>query len=522
MPIPIADPNKILNLMNDLVEIKSPTGSYGEDDILDFIESYVKRKSEGGIDVLSYGYEIEKNESFTEEKRSIALVKKGKSKKALLFVANVDTVGTSDYSYLEPVSTNPDKLLKSLSVEVKESAKAGQMDDRAPLSEIATKHAKTKDWIWGRGTLDMKGSLAALIETILAWENEDASLVLLICPDRHGDSEGIKNALPKLGQEIRKRKMSIVGMVGTDAWEPSAENSVRDVHMSLLGKALVCIYYRGPTGTISSNNGFPSALAIGSDIVNELDCAEYLIEEKDGAKTPKSLFLSARDLKDSYNTQVPGEFWGFMHIPTFKKPKEVLEVIKEKVAAVIEKKVLERSKKFGFDVVDVPMLDTLDLVEKPYIVPKGQNLRELCRDKFLASALYKKIKSPWCIVSMIPPYYPGYSWKTSKKSDFEKALDKALKKSAKKFEIEYEKQPFYKDVSELSLIPASRDYWIEFTPQQPLKLTSSKGVGVQDIPYVNIGPLGYGAASHEERVLKADILERVPFTLSALIKEFLS
>ena len=39
---------------------------------------------------------------------------------------------------------------------------------------------------------------------------------------------------------------------------------------------------------------------------------------------------------------------------------------------------------------------------------------------------------------------------------------------------------------------------------------------------MNIGPLGYGAATHEERVLKADILERVPFTLSALIKEFLS
>ena len=142
--------------------------------------------------------------------------------------------------------------------------------------------------------------------------------------------------------------------------------------------------------------------------------------------------------------------------------------------------------------------------------------------KFLASALYKKMKSPWCIVSIIPPYYPGYSWKSSKKSDFEKALDKALKKSAKKFEIEHEKQAFYKEVSEFSLIPASRDYWIEFTPQQPLKLTSSKGIRVQDIPYVNIGPLGYGAATHEERVLKSDVLERVPFTLSALIKEFLA
>ena len=160
MPIPIADPNKILNLMNDLVEIKSSTGSYGEDDILDFIESYVKRKAEGGIDVLSYGYEVEKTENFPEEKRSIALIKKGKSKNALLFVANVDTVGTSDYSYLEPVSTNPDKHLKSLNAEVKES-KVVQMDDRHPLSKLETKHDKTKDWKWGKRTLDMTGGIGA-------------------------------------------------------------------------------------------------------------------------------------------------------------------------------------------------------------------------------------------------------------------------------------------------------------------------------------------------------------------------
>jgi len=522
MPIPVADPNKILNLINDLVEIQSPTGSYGEDDVLDFIESYVNRKSNGSIDVLSYEYPVEKIDNFPENKRSIALVKKGKNKNALLFVGNVDTVGTSDYSYLEPVSTNPEKLIKSLNIEIKESKKAGQMDNRDPLSKLATKHAKTKDWIWGRGTSDMKGSLAVLVETLLAWEDEDVSLILLISPDKHGDSEGIKSALPKLGQEIRKRKMSIVGMVGVEPWEPSDENQKREVHMSMLGKALVCVYYRGPTGTVSSNEGFPSALAIGSDIVSELDSADYLIEEKGGEKTPNSLFLSARDLKDSYNTQVPGEFWGFLHVPTFKKPKEVLEVIKEKVSESIQKTIANRSKKFGFKKTDVLMLDPLDLVEKPYIVPPGQNLRKLCREKFLASALYKRVKSPWCIVSMIPPFYPSYSWTTSKKSNFEKSLDRALKKADKKFEVEFEKKPFYENVSDLCLIPANREYWIEFTPQQPLKLSSSKGLGASKVPYVNIGPLSYGSATHEERVLRSDILERVPFTLSAFIKELSS
>ena len=519
MPIPIADPNKILNLINDLIEIKSSTGSYGEDDVLDFVEAYVKRKSNGSIDVLSYSYEIEKIDNFPESKRSIALVKKGKNKKALLFVANVDTVGTSDYSYLEPVSTSPEKLIKSLNIEIKESKKDGQMDNRPPLSKLATKHAKTKDWIWGRGAADMKGSLAVLVETLLAWEEEDVSLVLLISPDRHGDSEGVKNALPKLGQEIRKRKMSIIGMVGVEPWEPSDEGNKRQVHMSLLGKALVCVYYRGPTGSVSSNNGFPSALAIGSDIIHEIDSAEYLIEEKDGEKTPKSLFLSARDLKDSYNTQVPGEFWGFLHVPTFKKPNEILSIVREKVSESIKKTISSRSKKFGFKPTEVLMLDPTELVEKPYIVPQGQNLRKLCREKFLASALYKRVKPPWCIVSMIPPFYPSYSWKGSKKSDFEKSLDKALRKADKKFETEFEKKPFYKDVSDLSLIPASRDHWIEFMPQQPLKLSTSKGIGIADIPYANVGPLSHGVSTHEERVLKEDILERVPFTISNFIKE---
>ncbi len=520
MSIPVADPNKILNLINDLIEIKSPTGSYGEDDVLDFIEAYINRKSKGSIDVLSYTYQVEKVNNFFESKRSIALVKKGKNKNALLFVANVDTVGTSDYSYLEPVATSPEKLIKSLNIEVKESKKVGQMDNRDPLSKLATKHAKTKDWIWGRGASDMKGSLAVLIETFLAWEDEeDSSMILLISPDRHGDSEGIKSALPKLGQEIRKRKMSITGMVGVESWEPSSEGNKREVHMSLLGKALVCVYYRGPTGSVSSNKGFPSALAVGANIVSELDSAEYLVEEKDGEKTPNSSFLSARDLKDAYNTQIPGEFWGFMHVPTFKKPKELLEVIKEKVSESIEKTIADRAKRFGFKPSEVLMLDTLELVEKPYIVPFGQNLRKLCREKFLASALYKKIKSPWCIVGMIPPFYPSYSWKTSKKSNFEKALDKSLKKADKKFDVEFEKKPFYKDVSDLSLIPNNRDHWIEFMPQQPLKLATSKGLGNANIPYVNIGPLSHGAATHEERVLRTDILERIPFTLSSFIKE---
>ncbi|MBC8514555.1 M20/M25/M40 family metallo-hydrolase [bacterium] len=525
MRLPTPDPNRIRNLLLDLVSLRSETGSYGEEDILRFIESYIRRRSNGGVSVVKLTYIVgDGPDDPGEEKFALAAVKRGKNKEGLLMVGHIDTTGMEDYGFLEPVATHPPKLLSSLRGELAAGDSDKVMDNRTLLSDCAVEDLKGEDFVWGRGTLDMKGGVAAMVETLLAMEDEDVSLALLLTPDEEGDSSGMRNAIPLMGQLLRREKIRLVGVVGTDFWEPAkdAPKEEREIHMGVMGKVLVGIYYRGPTRHAAEveSDPLPSGLLIGSAIVQRLEGCKALREDVDGEPLPPPLMLRGTDLRDKYDTTVPGEFWGYLHVPTMKrKPAEVLEIVTEEVDEALKELFKARVPK-GKKLNSPIFLDPTELVEKAYNFTEGDDLREFCREKFLDSALYQKIRTPWIVVGLIPPMYPSFDWESGKGYvRFKDAVDVALKQSGKDLGVCWKKKPFYPYVTDLSLVHEARDAWIQFITAQPLKIKRPKGIGNKvRLPLINLGPSGYGAHSPEERVLIDDVTRVVPHTLVCLLE----
>lgn len=523
MACPIPDPNRIQNLLADLVTLKSVTGSYGEDDILEFIEGYIKRRSKGGIELHRLAYEREiRPRAVPEEKWALAAIKRGRGKDGILLVGHIDTIDTSDYGFLEPVATQPKKLLSSLRSEMAGRRPVDLIDNRLPLSPLGAEHAEKDDHYWGRGSLDMKSGVAILVETLLAWEEEDPTLVLLLTPDEESDSAGIKHALPQLGLMMRRAKINLLGAVGADFYEPEPGSSpqARQVHTGFMGKVLVGVYYRAATGHVSDGGvASPSTLRLGARIVERLEGCEALREECQGEPLPPPTMLRATDLRERYDTRLPGEFWGYLHVPTCeRRPHDVLALVRAEVQATVEEFNAETNAQTGLETPEVLFLDVPSLVEKPYNFVEGDDLREVCRQKFLASAIYQRVRPPWAIVALMPPLYPSYFWREEKFQAFSAALERGLAKAGRKNGVKWGRQPFYPNVHDLSLLVANRDAWLQFIPEQPLKITRPKGLGVSALPMVNIGPSGHGAHSAEERVLLSDALETVPTALSCFLE----
>jgi arginine utilization protein RocB len=76
----------------------------------------------------------------------------GRRRRAVLLMGHIDTVGTGDYLDLEPLALRP----RALTQEVAKGALG------AAMAELA----RSGDWLFGRGVLDMKSGVAAIASEV--------------------------------------------------------------------------------------------------------------------------------------------------------------------------------------------------------------------------------------------------------------------------------------------------------------------------------------------------------------------
>lgn len=540
---------RIKALAIELTKTQSVVGSEGEAVIAGQIYQYLSQ--------LDYFQRNPKNLQLLPiegdllgRKNVFALVQgeKGSRSKTVVCLGHIDTVGISDYAELKDYATDPAAL--------KEKLPAIKFSEET-LTEITS-----DEWIVGRGILDMKTGVAALMVMLEEYAGKtgelEGNLVFIGVPDEEGNSAGMLSAVQHLARLTQEKGWDYVAAIDTDYTTlryPGDDN--RYVYVGTTGKLLPCFYLYGEeTHVGEAFNGLDANL-LASEVLYQMDLSTDLCDIADGEVALPPISLHQRDLKTEYSVQTANAVNLYFNYATHSsQPDEVLAKCKAKAVTSFEnviKRLNEEYEKFcalshiPFQKLpwEVCVLTYEELYHKVKLEMGAEidniierltcELREKkVDDREFSLAIVQEVhkhysdKNSKIIVYFAPPYYPHIFVKDGDEGGkpLLAAVHKAVGDVKNLYDYNIVVRKFYPYISDLSYCSIAEgnslaqltDNMPAWTRQYNLPVAAIQAISM---PVVNIGPYGKDAHKLSERVCSAYSFDAMPLILYKTIENLL-
>lgn len=238
---------------------------------------------------------------------------RGNSPRTLVLLGHIDTVDTTDYGPLEPWALDPEGLAERQDI----------LTALAPgLAEDL--RAYPDDWMFGRGTADMKSGVAANIAVMrhLARLSRKRSLplsvVMLAEADEENGSAGLLQAVHFLLRLREQYGLEYLGAINTDyttARYPGDQH--RYIYTGTIGKLLPSFLVIGRESHVGLPFDGIDANLLAAELIRNLSMNEKLCDIVRGQITPPPVTLHATDLKTRYDVQLPFMAYFYLNVLTF-------------------------------------------------------------------------------------------------------------------------------------------------------------------------------------------------------------
>lgn len=484
-------------------------------------------------------------------KNVFALVEgeKVRQAKTVLCLGHIDTVGIGDYAELADYATDP-ALLKEKLPAVKFSEET--------LAEIVS-----GDWLVGRGILDMKSGVAALLVMLEEYARKAGelagNLVFVGVPDEEGNSAGMLAAVRQLTVLAKEKNWEFIGAVDTDYTTQRYTGDVnRYVYVGTTGKLLPCFYLYGEeTHAGEAFNGLDANL-LAAEVLRQMDLSTDLCDIADGEVALPPISLHQRDLKTEYSVQTANAVSLYFNYATHSSaPDEVLVKCKAKAVTAFEnviKRLNEEYEKFCllshipcrklpwevavltyeelYHKVKLEMGDEIDrIIERLAGELKAKKVDDREFSLAIVQEVHKRCsdKNSKIIVYFAPPYYPHIYVKED--DQYGSGLLAAVRKAVSDVKAIYDYpiviRKFYPYISDLSYCSIAAggslsrltDNMPAWNRQYTLPVTDIQAISM---PVVNIGPYGKDAHKLSERICCAYSFDAMPLILYKTIENLLS
>ncbi len=473
---------------------------------------------------------------------------RGESKRTLVLLGHFDTVDTLDYGPLEPWALNPEAL-----AERQDELFALAPELRADLE------AHPGDWMFGRGSIDMKSGVAANI-AVMRRLAETArttplpiSIVMLATPDEENESAGVLQAVRYLLRLRQQYDLTYLGAINTDYTTALYPNDPhRYVNSGTVGKLLPSFLIVGKEAHVGEPFQGVDANLLAAELIRDLSMNDALCDVVPASSstgstqvTPPPVTLRASDLKTHYDVQLPFAAYFYLNVLTFTTtPGELMERLRHH-AQVALNNIFERlnateqrwnQTKYGAMASKEPLLrrsgSVLTYAElyTEAVQKRGQAVveQELTQEwERWPTSLDKRERSlhlthrlwtlsgkqgPAIILYYSPPYYPHVAPTGGPLHD---AIASVIAEHPQFSLVQQSYYPFISDMSYLRLDPgmditALKDnmpVWQDEDSCSDVPVRPGayhlpfKDIQELGLPIVNFGPYGFGAHQRGERVL---------------------
>lgn len=534
-------------IVSELVGADSTTNTEHEAHMAEIIAQMIGRRRYFQTNKAQCGLFEIKQDAFNRKIPWALYRAKGKSKKTVVLTGHLDTVPVENYGLLQQYARNSQQLMEAMAGE---QLPAGVRED-----------LESGEWLFGRGTADMKGGLSVFLnELFLTCEAEcaDINLLFIAVPDEETYSLGMRNAAALL-LDLKERYSLDYQLV------LMSESHIREDGAALyydgtIGKMQVNIVVKGvPVHSRYYYTGMNPVL-LASQIACDVDGHAELSEQIGSERTPPPSVMYFRDTKTHYDVTLPGSVDMAISILTYRKTgMKVLEQLKDIAEAAVDKVVRQIDGQYAAWSATVPLSpgkyeekpavmfyeELLDMAERKdpqkfaayYTQLKADTEEQLKSHtinfndatlKMVHSILsYVDLAKSAVILAITPPLYPGFTNSdiASDDSSFILGLpDQVCRFSQDSCGQAAHFDHYFAGISDLSYVATNYSgpersfinknmplwggaYSIDFDAAAKLQ-----------IPVLNVGPWGKNIHTKYERVNKNSLFRECPAVIHWIIE----
>jgi arginine utilization protein RocB len=483
-----------------------------------------------------------------------ALVK-GRGTRTVVLIHHVDVVEVEDFRLHKHLAFDPESLARAL------------RSDPAGLDDDARADLASGQWVFGRGSADMKAGGAIQMAVLAACaqvEELAGNILLLAVPDEEHLSAGMRAAPDLMVRLAKTHDLEYVLMINSEPHQRKVPGCGL-LSGGSIGKLLPFVYVRGVLAHAGkSYEGFNPLPVLGEIISRSEMCSALAdVDEVSGELSPPPTWLMARDGKAVYDVSMPLSAFGCLSVlPLHSSPRQVLEFLlglAGECAVQVALRINQASGTFRratgrtagrpwmpevrsfSDFLAAARQKDAAGFDQYYRMALQDVQKSLCdgrlshadatRDLVDAICRFTGLDQPAVVVGFVPPYYPSVSYHD--RPDFESAiigLATGLDQFSREyFGQRYELEACFTGISDLSYSSpgsgAAADLEKVIASQMPLYGSAYsipfRGIEQCAMPCMNIGPWGKDFHKLSERVLKEDLFVRTPAMVLQAIKHAL-
>ncbi|MCM3003001.1 M20/M25/M40 family metallo-hydrolase [Priestia koreensis] len=450
-----------------------------------------------------------------------ALAKHSNKKKTVVLISHYDVVDVQDYGVWKDRAFSPEKLTDYF------------YNSKEVLPPQVKRDVETGNWLFGRGTMDMKCGLALHMSMIEQAANGafDGNVLLLSVPDEEVNSAGMRSAVTLLLQWQKTYDLEFELMLNGEpmfARYPGDETNY--VYTGSIGKIMPAFYCYGKETHVGEPFAGLNANLLVAKLTSELELNVDFCEVVEGQVSPAPTSLMQRDLKEEYSVQIPHRSVGLYNLTIFNRSimtlNQMLLEAAERVASSVEEHYHKRAWKYGALSHSAPRdvkvrVMTYEQLYEYAILHHGQEHVESLHAHLLQSletiderersiklvdelAILCKELAPMIVLFYTPPYYPAIC---STDHPLIQSLVKNVVTTAKEtYAIALEEQLYFGGISDLSYA-GLQDELQEVEPLIANLPLWQKGYAIPfaemaelQAPVFNVGPIGRDAHQWTERL----------------------
>lgn len=397
----------------------------------------------------------------------------------VILTGHYDVVDTDEFAQLKDIAFDMDAI----------TARIGEL----PMSEECRQDYESGDWLFGRGSADMKFGHALIIE-LLRHYGEDISalsgnlLYVAVCGEET-NSEGMLTAAPFLNKLAAERNLHYRALLLSECYlnDDMAHDTTRYIHYGATGKVMPLFFCAGKGCHADEPFVGLDANALNAAVYARLAMNADYCEHMRGECTPPAVCLKMKDLKANYSVSIPMYAVSYYSLLTLDlDPEGITERLKalayDAFSAMLEKRrqdmrryeqLMPRpiaTRDFEPNVITYAELYAAVKAEQSDIDARLAALaRTLTEQKTelqdisieLVRCLYEQYgdKRPTIIIAFIPPYYPDVYMDTAD-ADAHKLLcaaESIIAYAEKEFGEKLALKDYYMGLSDMSYTGLSEE-----------------------------------------------------------------
>lgn len=397
----------------------------------------------------------------------------------IILTGHYDVVDTDEYAQLKDIAFDMDAI----------TARIGEL----PMSEECRQDYESGDWLFGRGSADMKFGHALIIE-LLRHYGEDISalsgnlLYVAVCGEET-NSEGMLTAAPFLNKLAAERNLHYRALLLSECYlnDDMAHDPTRYIHYGATGKVMPLFFCAGKGCHADEPFVGLDANALNAAVYARLAMNTDYCEHMRGECTPPAVCLKMKDLKANYSVSIPMYAVSYYNLLTLNlDPEGITERLKalayDAFSAVLEKRrqdmrryeqLMPRpiaTRDFEPNVITYAELYAAVKAEQSDIDARLAALAHTLTEQKaelqdvsieLVRCLYEQYgdKRPTIIIAFIPPYYPDMYMDTAD-ADAHKLLcaaENIIAYAEKEFGEKLALKDYYMGLSDMSYTGLSEE-----------------------------------------------------------------